>query len=137
MTEEPAKIPENTIEEGTNAENSLPQEEKTPENPAPSEPKKKGRPAGSKDRLPRRRIKVEPFPAPVETTPPRAISAPPKAPPAAQPVAAPATPPSPPSPRTLYRQASEHLINLRDIMNAQKRNSVAERYTRNLHSWMA
>lgn len=50
---------------------------------------------------------------------------------------APPTPPSPepPSPRTLYRETSAHLLNLRDIMQRQKRTSVAERYTSNLHSW--
>ena len=154
MTEEPATIPENTAEEPKTVENLPPQPENLPQPkpPAQSETRKRGRPAGSKDRVPRRKIKIEPFPEPV--TPPSrqqaalaapATSAPPKAPPAAPPKAlpkeVPAPPreqtPSPPTPRTLYRQTSEHLINLRDIMNQQKRTAAAERYTANLHSWMA
>ena len=154
MSEESATILENTAEEPKTPENP-------PENPpeksseAPTQPpaqlpaqppaRKPGRPAGSKDRVPRRKIRVEPFPEPVAMTPPRAESAPPtahpKAPFKAPPKAAPAAPaprePSPPTPRTLYRQTSEHLVNLRSAMNDQRRMSVAERYTANLHSWMA
>ena len=147
MTEESATILENTAEEPKTPENPPPQPENPPqpEPPAQSETSKRGRPAGSKDRVPRRKIKIEPFPEPVEMTPPRATSAPPKAPPKAPPRALPkevlAPPrertPSPPTPRTLYRQTSEHLINLRDIMNQQKRTAAAERYTSNLPSWMA
>ena len=147
MTEEPATIPENTAEEPKTHEHPPPQPENPPqpEPPAQPETRKRGRPAGSKDRVPRRKIKIEPFPEPVEMTPPRATSAPPKAPPKAPPRAlpkeVPAPPrertPSPPTPRTLYRQTSEHLINLRDIMNQQKRTAAAERYTSNLHCWMA
>jgi hypothetical protein len=43
--------------------------------------------------------------------------------------------PEPPSPRTLYRQTSATLLNLRDMMNSQKRASAAERYTARLISW--
>jgi hypothetical protein len=43
--------------------------------------------------------------------------------------------PEPPSPRTLFRQTSAHLLNLRDVMNSQKRSSAAERYTSRLHAW--
>ena len=147
MTEEPATILENTAEEPKTHEHPFPQPENPPqpEPPAQPETRKRGRPAGSKDRVPRRKIKIEPFPEPVEMTPPRATSAPPKAPPKAPPRALPKEvpaptrerTPSPPTPRTLYRQTSEHLINLRDIMNQQKRTAAAERYTSNLHSWMA
>jgi len=149
MTDETAIIPENTAEDPKTPENppenppeNSPQE--APENPAHPEARKRGRPAGSKDRVPRRKIKIEPFPDPVEMTPPSRPSAPPKAPPKAPPRAlpkeVPAPPqertPSPPTPRTLYRQTSEHLINLRNIMNHQKRSSAAERYTSHLNSWM-
>jgi broad specificity phosphatase PhoE len=43
--------------------------------------------------------------------------------------------PEPPSPCTLFRQTSAHLLNLRDVMNSQKRASAAERYTARLHAW--
>ena len=152
MTKVPATNLENSSEALKTPENPPPQE--APENPVQPEARKRGRPAGSKDRAPRRKIKIEPFPEPVEMTPPSrqqaalaapATSAPPKAPPKAPPRAlpkeVPAPPrertPSPPTPRTLYRQTSEHLINLRDIMNQQKRTAAAERYTSNLHSWIA
>ena len=42
--------------------------------------------------------------------------------------------PEPPSPRTLYRQTSAQLLNLRDAMNSQKRAAAAERYTARLHA---
>jgi hypothetical protein len=132
MSEESATIPENSFEEPKTPENPL-ENPPVPEAPVQPPARKPGRPAGSKDRVPRRKIRVEPFPEPVELTPPRAESAPPKAPPATP---APREP-SPPTPRTLYRQTSEHLVNLRSAMNDQRRMSVAERYTANLHSWMA
>ena len=142
MAEEEVSIPENTT---TIVENSTKIPEKaetitptiaqeTIETPAP----KKGRPAGSKDRAPRRKVKVEPIPAPVEeeppTPPPQPVAKPKVAP---QRVVREPRPPSPkpPSPRTLYRQTSEHLLNLRDLMNNQKRASVVERYTSRLHDW--
>ena len=150
MTEEPATIPENTVEEPKTPENPPKNRpENSSEAPAPAQlpaqppARKPGRPAGSKDRVPRRKIRVEPFPEPVAMTPPRAESAPPKAHPKAPPKPPPKAPapaprePSPPTPRTLYRQTSEHLVNLRSAMNDQRRMSVAERYTANLHSWMA
>ena len=43
--------------------------------------------------------------------------------------------PEPPSPRTLFRQTSAHLLNLRDVMNSHKRADAAERYTSRLHAW--
>ena len=112
--------------------------------PAPEPKRGRGRPAGAKDKAPRAakpKVRVEPIPAPVE----------PKAKPAPKPAQAPQAgdlpsipppvveerPPSPepPSPRTLFRQTSAHLLNLRDVMNSQKRASVAERYTSKLHTW--
>ena len=107
--------------------------------PAPPEPKRgRGRPAGAKDKVPRvakPKVRVEPIPQPVE----------PKAKPAPKPAPAPERPPSPvierppspepPSPRTLYRQTSARLLNLRDVMNSQKRSSAADRYTSRLHAW--
>ena len=140
MAEGEASIPENAT---TIVENSTTTPEKSetilPKNtqesieaPAP----KRGRPAGSKDRAPRRKVKIEPIPAPVEEEqPPPQPAAKPKI--APQRVAREPRPPSPepPSPRTLYRETSAHLLNLRDTMNSQKRASAVERYTSRLHAW--
>ena len=146
MAEAEASIPENTttiVENSTTipeTEETIPPTiaQETIETPAP----KKGRPAGSKDRAPRRKVKVEPIPAPVEEERQQAaLAAPPPTPPpqpAAKPKVAPQPrPPSPepPSPRTLYRETSAHLLNLRDMMNSQKRASAVERYTSRLHAW--
>ena len=151
MAEAEASIPENTT---TVVENSTTNPEKSEtipptiaqesiEAPAP----KRGRPAGSKDRAPRRKVKVEPISAPVEEERQQAaLAAPPPTPPpqptakpkvAPQRVAREPRPPSPepPSPRTLYRETSAHLLNLRDMMNTQKRASAVERYTSRLHAW--
>ena len=136
--------------EATIAENSEPQapEEQpladAPPQPAADDPPKRGRgrPAGAKDKAPRvikPKVRVEPIPQPEAKATPKARPA--QAPAAADPVAeqsaVEARPPSPEplSPRTLYRQTSAHLLNLRDVMNSQKRASAAERYTSRLQAW--
>ena len=141
MAEAEASIPENATTIVENATITPEKSETIPptnpqesiEAPAP----KRGRPAGSKDRAPRRKVKVEPIPAPVEEErqpPPQPVAKPKVAP---QRVAREPRPPSPepPSPRTLYRQTSTHLLNLRDMMHSQKRAAAVERYTSNLHTW--
>ena len=141
MAEAEATIPENST---TIAENSTTTPEKSEtippksaqesiEAPAP----KRGRPAGSKDRAPRRKVKVEPIPTPVEEEPPTPPPQPAAKPKAAQRVVRETRPasPDPPSPRTLFRQTSAQLLNLRDVMNSRKRASAAERYTSHLHAW--
>ena len=146
MTELEATIPENseTIE-------APPAIEPTQEPEPPQvEPKRgRGRPAGSKDKAPRTtkpKVRVEPIPSREPPAPKRAPAPEPSpAPEPAQSVVSSQLPtpameqrppsPEPPSPRTLFRQTSAHLLNLRDIMNSQKRASVAERYTSRLHAW--
>ena len=132
MTEVDATIPENS-------ESIAPEtQEVVEEPPAPAEPKRgRGRPAGAKDKAPRTakpRVRAEPIPQPVE--PKRAAPKPAPAP-VEEPPQVEERPPSPepPSPRTLFRQTSAHLLNLRDVMNSQKRASAAERYTSRLHAW--
>jgi hypothetical protein len=143
MAEAEAIIPENSQSilenEATNDENSKKAAENSEiihnnssETP-PSEAPKKGRPVGSRDRAPRRKVKVEPIPAPVEEAP-LPVEKPKAAPTPTPRVRTPS--PEPPSPRTLYRQTSEHLLRLRDHMNDKKRSSMAERYTSKLHAWM-
>ena len=133
MAEVEATIPENseTIETPPAIEEPSAQEPEPPQ----AEPKRgRGRPAGSKDRVPRTtkpEVRAEPIP-------PRELPAPKRAPapaPVPEPVEERPPSPEPPSPRTLFRETSAHLLNLRDIMNSQKRASVAERYTSRLHAW--
>ena len=114
MAEAEATIPENST---TIVENSTTTPEKSETIPPKSAPEsieapapKRGRPAGSKDRAPRRKVKVEPIPAPVEEEPPTPPPQPAAKPKAAQRVVRETRPPSPepPSPRTLFRQTSAH-----------------------------
>ena len=136
MAEVEATIPENseTIEAPPVIEEPPAVQEITPE------PKRgRGRPAGSKDRAPRTakpRVRVEPIPPKPTPSPapaPVQVSQAPERPPS--PVEERPPSPEPPSPRTLFRQTSAHLLNLRDVMNSQKRASTAERYTSRLRAW--
>ena len=137
MAEVEATIPENseTIEAPPAIEPAALQE---PE-PSQAEPKRgRGRPAGSKDRAPRTtkpKVRVEPIPSRESPAPKRAPAPEPTPEPIPEPVVERPPSPEPPSPRTLFRQTSAHLLNLRDVMNSQKRASVAERYTSRLHAW--
>ena len=151
MAEAEATIPENSTTIVENSTTTLEKSETIPPKSAPESIEapapKRGRPSGSKDRAPRRKVKVEPIPAPVEEERQQAALAapPPTPPPVVKPKAAP-TPqrvvreprppsPEPPSPRTLYRETSAHLVTLRDLMHDQRRAKVADRYTSKLHSW--
>ena len=146
MAEAEATIPENS--------ETITEPVTTVEEPQAPEPKRgRGRPAGAKDKAPRTtkpKVRVEPIPPKVKPALAPAGDLPDKSPPP-KPKPAPAqavdlpdksTPPvertpspEPPSPRTLFRQTSAHLLNLRDVMNSQKRASAAERYTASLHAW--
>ena len=134
MAEVEATIPENseTIE--------APEEPPAAQEAAPEPKRGRGRPAGSKDRAPRTtkpRVRVEPIPqpAPKATPAPAPTPAPAREPSPPTPVEESPPSPEPPSPRTLFRQTSAHLLNLRDVMNSQKRASAAEKYATRLHAW--
>ena len=139
MAEVEATIPENseTIEAPPVIEEPPAQE------PAPEPKRGRGRPAGAKDKAPRTakpRVRVEPIPQPAAPKPaPKPAPAPAQAgglPDRAPPPVEERPPsPEPPSPRTLFRETSAHLLSLRDVMNAQKRASAADRYTSKLHAW--
>ena len=107
--------------------------------PAPAP--KRGRPAGSKDKAPRRKVRVEPIPQEEEPQPTPAAKPKATPPPAPKPARErqqrqPSQERSPPpSPRTMYRQTSAHLVTLRDMLREQRRRKVAEKYTQKLHSW--
>ena len=122
-----ADAPENS-EPPKTPEAPEPQEAQASE-PAPSaEPKRgRGRPAGAKDRAPRAKpkVRVEPIPTPKAPAPAPAGDLPGRAPPVVEHVEARPPSPEPPSPRTLFRQTSAHLLNLREVMNHQKRTSAA------------
>ena len=138
---------EATILENSETIEAPPEETPAVSQEAQPEPKRgRGRPAGSKDRAPRAtkpRVRVEPIPQPApKATPAPAPTPVEERPPVADQAACCRSPveerppsPEPASPRTLFRQTSAHLLNLRDVMNSQKRASVAERYTSRLHAW--
>ena len=135
MAEVEATIPENSITI------EAPEEPPVVQEPAPEPKRGRGRPAGAKDKAPRAtkpRVRVEPIPEPKAKAAPKPAPAPAPTPVEERPpspVEERPPSPEPPSPRTLFRQTSAHLLNLRDVMNSQKRASVAERYTSRLHAW--
>ena len=141
IPENSATIPENEPTSIENSKNVAQNSETIPNNSSENGPQpveapasKRGRPTGSRDRAPRRKVKVEPIP--VEAEPPPAVTKP--APTRAhtpEPTAREQMPPEPPSPQTLYRQTSAHLITLRDAMNDQRRSKVAEQYTSRMVNW--
>ena len=118
-----------------------PIEEKVAASPIEApEPKKKGRPAGSKDRAPRKKkltIVEEPIgPEP----PPEVVQPKPKAQPKQQ-----ALPLStltfeepaveePPSPRTIMREASKTLMQLKHLSDTARKTHLGEMYTKKLHA---
>ena len=114
---------------------AAPEAEQAPQatEPVPEPKRGRGRPAGAKDRAPRAKpkVRVESIPTAPAPASAQAADLPGRAPPVVE-----ARPPSPepPSPRTLYRQTSAHLLNLRDVMNSQKRVSAAEKYASRLHA---
>ena len=151
MAEVEPTIPENIENSEAPPEpQEAPAPEPTPAEPAPEPKRGRGRPAGAKDRAPRvtkPKVRVEPIPH--ATPQPKAKPAPAAKPPVdeevaesrssssqlAPPVEERPPSPEPPSPRTLFRQTSAHLLNLRDVMNSHKRADAAQRYTSRLHAW--
>ena len=164
MAEVEATIPENSEPQDAPEEQApaAAPPESQPEEPPK---RGRGRPAGAKDKAPRStkpRVRVEPIPQPKAAPAAQGSTSSQLAPPSTEeergrisqipppsteeergrisqippPVVEERPPsPEPPSPRTLYRQTSAHLLNLRDVMNSQKRASAAERYTARLQAW--
>ena len=103
------------------------------EPPPPAPPaSRRGRPAGAKDKEPRKKkIVVQPL-APPEPPPPAEPAQP------AEPEPVPEMAPeieAPPSPRSLLRETSRHLVHLKSIVNDNRRSTVASTYTQKLCSW--
>ena len=107
----------------------------------PPAPKKKGRPTGSKDAAPRTRrkpveVRIEPLEAPEPPPPPRASTPRPARPEILEKEAPP--PPEieePPSPRTMLRETSRHLMQLRNIVHQNKKSSMGDAYAQKLVKW--
>ena len=107
-----------------------------PAEPVAAEPEPvkrgKGRPAGSRDKVKRTikpKVRVESIEQPKPPEPEPALAAQP-AQPEPEPVA-----PDTPSPRTLYRETSRHLVHLRGLINTGRRSEVGARYTQKLTQW--
>jgi len=95
-------------------------------------PKRKaaGRPHGAKDRLPRTRrppvqVRAEPL-ASVPEVDNRVESIPIEEPP---------PPPPPPSPRSMLRETARHMVNLRNMVDNQRRAKIHEEFSSKLLSW--
>ncbi len=103
--------------------------------PVAEAPKKRGRPAGAKDTAPRKKravIVVEPLappPSPAPSAQPK-VKEPVVA--AAQPEVA--APPTPPSPRTLLRDASRHILQLQRLKEDTRKSYLQNAYTNRLHA---
>ena len=128
------KTPEPEPPEPASSSSSSQTEPKPPE-PVPSEPKeeepapkRRGRPEGAKDRAPRKKKVVvveEDIQAPQNTPEPEA------------PVQTPAPPvqtPEPDSPRTLIRNAADHILKLKSVTRMARRTHLQDEYTKRLHS---
>ena len=126
-----------TIEEKTpTIEEKTPKiEEKTPkieETVAKTEEKKKGRPAGAKDKAPRKKkivIVEEPIHVPVPREPRQKAVGPPEVPRAPEPQ------PEPPSPRTIYRAATRHVMHAQNQKIDARRTQIQQTYTQKLHTF--
>ena len=133
MPENPETIPETIRETAeTNPEKEPdpvpdpepPAPEAVPENPAP---KRRGRPEGAKDRAPRKKKVVvveEHIEAPQETP----------SPPQQSPRQSPVEETKPESPRTLIRDAAEHILKLKNVTKMARKAHLQETYTKRLHS---
>ena len=116
------------------AASNEPEPEPIPVDAPAAAPKKRGRPAGVKDSAPRKKrvaVIVEPL-APPSASAPSVPPAPTQAAPAPRPeVAAPA---SPPSPRTMLRDASRHILQLQRLKDDTRKSYMQSAYTQHLHA---
>ena len=137
MAENAETIPENA-NNGEQSESIEPvaAPARKPAEPAksqPPEPKKRGRPSGAKDREPRRKkliIVEEPVSEPKQTAAIPEKPSPPAAP-APQPVVYER---EELSPRTLIREASRRIVELKRMEANTRRSRVHDVYSRNLHT---
>ena len=128
----------------TNVENDVKIAEKSED----VAPKKKGRPAGAKDKAPRAKkprvvVVEEPLESPVktQTQPPADLPAAPlethrAGGPTVQVAPEIHEPPAPPSPRTVMREASRHILELKRLESSARRTHLGELYGSRLHTFV-
>ena len=134
MQENSETNPENTTgPQESEAEPPLPPStDPEPEPPKQPEPKRRGRPEGAKDRAPRKKkvVTIVEEDAPKQNTPePEAAAAPVQTP--APPVQAPE---EPDTPRTLIRNAADHILKLKNVTKMARKAHLQDEYTKRLHS---
>jgi hypothetical protein len=148
MAEEVSTTPDNSATIAEKVEKPVENVEKTVEKSEEVAPKKKGRPAGAKDKAPRAKkprvvVVEEPLESPVKTH---------SQPPADLPAAPLEThraggrtvqvapeihePPAPPSPRTVMREASRHILELKRLESSARRTHLGELYGSRLHTFV-
>ena len=151
MAEEVSTIPDNSATIAEKVEKPVENVEKTVEKSEEAAPKKKGRPAGAKDKAPRAKkprvvVVEEPLEAPVKK---QTVSSQPPADLPAAPLETPRTggrtvqvapeihePPAPPSPRTVMREASRHILELKRLESSARRTHLGELYGSRLHTFV-
>ena len=113
----------------------------TPEAAPVLAPKKMGRPAGAKDQAPRKkkitiveeRLAIpEPPPQPERAEPPKMV-------PSQKQIASPPRPMvvayEPPSPRTILREATHHILELKRLESSTRKTNLSEIYSRGLRGF--
>jgi hypothetical protein len=119
--------------------------EKTVEKSEEAAPKKKGRPAGAKDKAPRAKkprvvVVEEPLesPAKTQTQPPADLPAAPLETPRTGGRTVQVAPEihEPPSPRTVMREASRHILELKRLESSARRTHLGELYGSRLHTFV-
>ena len=155
MADEVSTTPDNSATIAEKVEKIVENVEKTVEKSEEAAPKKKGRPAGAKDKAPRAKkprvvVIEEPLEAPVKTQsaggqtessqPPADLPAAPlethrAGGPTVQ-VAPEVYEPAPPSPRTVMREASRHILELKRLESSARRTHLGELYGSRLHTFV-
>ena len=156
MAEEVSTIPDNSATIAEKVEKTVENVEKTVEKSEEAAPKKKGRPAGAKDKAPRakkpRVVVVEELlevPVKTQSAGGQTVSSQPPADLPAAPRETPRTggrtvqvapeihePPAPPSPRTVMREASRHILELKRLESSARRTHLGELYAGRLHTFV-
>ena len=152
MAVEVSTTPDNSDTTAEKVEKSIENDEKTVEKAEPPAPKKKGRPAGAKDKAPRaKKPRVVVVEESLEATPVNARSAGGQTTePAplrhiethraggqtAQVAPEVYEPPAPPSPRTVMREASRHILELKRLESSARRTHLGELYGSRLHTFV-
>ena len=146
MAEEVSTTPDNSATIAEKVEKPVENVEKTAEKSEEVAPKKKGRPAGAKDKAPRAKkprvvVVEEPLesPAKTESQPPADLpAAPPRRIEKQTVQVAPEIhePSEPPSPRTVMREASRHILELKRLESSARRTHLGELYGSRLHTFV-